>query len=372
MASRHIALVGFYGHGNFGDDYYALLLGLALRQAGHSVSIFHLSEAYARPFGLQTASTPEELLDGANILLWGGGGLLVPWHDLAYRLMFPGAAGEFDRVVALAIKKGVRLAACSVGGDGSCPDRLTPAYKEHFARSASFMTVRNPQDLAILKRCGVRGADFPDLMWLAGARLALPDRVPGEMRIGFDIYLSTVLRRAALSLLTALKEVINRRPDCQFFFIDSTNAGCKPYRGLGRLIRGSNVRSYQFSDPDSDLRFLASLDLLVSSRLHAPMVALQFGVPVVSLLAEKKTSLLFSNLGLDCLSFGRDRIPELGGLLSSQPLLDRFFRDFRFPDIASLRAGAGGHLRFLSEHLAWRIEAPPAVLALTNAERSVR
>ena len=351
MASHHIALVGFYGHGNFGDDYYAVLLGLALRGAGHSVSIFRLSEAYAKPLGFQTACTPEQLLDGADVLLWGGGGLLVPWRDLTYRVMFPGVAAEFDRVVTLATRKGVRLAACSVGGDGSCPPRLAPAYKENFARSASFMTVRNPQDLAVLKRLGVPGAAFPDLMWLAGNHLALADRAAGGMRIGFDIYLSTVLRHAAPSLLAALEEVTNRRPDCQFFFIDSTNAGRKPYRGLGRLIRGSNARSYQFSDPESDLRFLASLDLLVSSRLHAPMVALQFGVPVISFLAEKKTSLLFSNLGLDCLSFGRDRIPELSRLLSSQPSLDRFLRDFRFPDIASLRAAAGGHLRFLREQL---------------------
>jgi polysaccharide pyruvyl transferase WcaK-like protein len=352
MACRHIALVGFYGRGNFGDDYCAVLLGLALRGAGHSVSIFRLPQAYAGPFGLQTASTPEELLDGADLLLWGGGGLLVPWRDLAYRVMFPGVAGEFDKVVALATQKGVRLAACSVGGDGSCPPRLTPAYKEDFARSASFMTVRNPQDLAILKRFGVAGAAFPDLMWLAGDRIPRPASGPGGMRIGFDIYLSTILRRSAPSLLAVLKEIADRRPDCQFFFIDSTNAGSKPYRGLGRWIRGSNVRPYQFSDPESDLRFLASLDLLVSSRLHAPMVALQFGVPVVSVLAEKKTSLLFSNLCLDRLSFGRDRVSELGRLLSSKVSLDSFLRDFRHPDIASLRAAAGGHLQFLSEQLA--------------------
>jgi hypothetical protein len=294
-----------------------VLLALALGQAGHSVSVFRLSEAYSKPFGLATTSTSEELLDGADLLLWGGGGLLVRWPDLLYRAMFPGVAGEFHKLVARAMQKGIPLAACSVGGDGSCPRRLTPAYKEHFARSAAFMTVRNPQDLPTLERFGVRGAAFPDLMWRAGERLTLPDSVPGGMRIGFDIYPSTVLRRFAPSLLPALKEVANRRPDCRFFFIDSTNAGSRPYRGLGRFIRGSNVASYQFSDLENDLRFLASLDLLVSSRLHTPMLALQFGVPVISLLAERKTSLLFSNLGLHCLSFGRDRVSELRCLLSS-------------------------------------------------------
>jgi hypothetical protein len=351
MQSRHIALVGYFGRGNFGDDCSAVLLGLALRQAGFSFSIYRLCEAYAKPFGFPIATSPEGVLEGADVLLWGGGGLLVPWPDLLYRALFPGVASEFANLVTRATGKEIRLTACSVGGDGSRTSRLTPAYKEFFARSAAFMTVRNPQDLAILERFGVPGACFPDLMWLAGELLPLPVRKPGGMRIAIDLYPSTLLRRFAPYLLPVLQSLLHGRQDCQFFFLDSTNAGCKPYRGLGRFIHGANASPYQFSSPESDLQFLASLDLLISSRLHTPVVAFQYGVPAISLLAEKKTTLLFSNLGLDNLSYGHRRILDLYRLLSCKQSLDAFLRNFRFPDIQALRCGAAGHLRFLFEHL---------------------
>src|SRR5512135_3473807 len=165
MRPPRVALVGFYGRGNFGDDYAAVVLGLCLRQAGFPFSVYRLCEPYAKPFGFHTSSSPEELLENADVLLWGGGGLLIPWPDLLYRMLFPGIAGEYKGLVVRAIEKGLHLAACSVGGDGSCPPRLTPAYKELFARAATFITVRNPQDLRLLQRLGVQGAFFPDLMW---------------------------------------------------------------------------------------------------------------------------------------------------------------------------------------------------------------
>jgi polysaccharide pyruvyl transferase WcaK-like protein len=151
--------------------------------------------------------------------------------------------------------------------------------------------------------------------------------------------------------VAVLQQLATGRRDCEFYFLDSTNSGSKPYRGLGGFIGGANVRRHQFSSPESDLEFLASLDLLVSSRLHTPLVALQFGVPVLSLLAEGKTTLLFENLGLGHLCFGRRGILELYRLLKSRKSLDGFLRDFRFPDIQRLRAEAAGHMRFLCERM---------------------
>ncbi|WP_394766447.1 polysaccharide pyruvyl transferase family protein [uncultured Paludibaculum sp.] len=328
------------------------MLDLALRQSGFPVSIYRLCDAYSKPFGLQSVSSADELLENADVLLWGGGGLLVSWPDMLYRAFFPGVSSEFDSLILGSIEKGICLAACSVGGDGALAPRLTPGYKERFTRAAAFMTVRNPQDLAVPGRFGIPAACFPDLMWLAGEWLPSPARRPGGMRIAFDLYPGALLRKLAPYLVPVIQQLVNERRDCQFYFLDSTNAGCKPYRGLGRFIRGANVVSHQFSDPESDFQFLASLDLLVSSRLHTPVIALQFGVPVVSLLPEGKTSLLLANLGLDSLTFGHHRILDLYRLLSGKKSLDAFLRDFRFPDILSLRAEAAGHLRFLREHLA--------------------
>lgn len=346
-----ISLLGFYARGNFGDDLYAVILGRHLMKAGHDVAIYGLCDAYAKPFGLQTVHAAGEFLRQAGAVLWGGGGLLVNWPGLLHQIRFPGAARELGGFVAQAVDRGIRVAACSVGGDGSCPGRLNPGYKERFASAAEFMTVRNPQDLAVLGRLGVPGAYYPDLIWLAGEQFPQPRRAAGGLRIAFDLYPGALLWNCAPHLIAILQALVWERRDCQFHFLDSANRSCRPYRGLGGLIRGANAAPHQFSDLESDLRFLASLDLLVSSRLHAPMLALQYGVPVISLLAERKTSLLFANLGLSQFALGRGRIREFHDLLRSRQRLDALLRDFPFPAIQRLRAQAAGHLRYLDERL---------------------
>jgi hypothetical protein len=64
--------MGFYGHGNLGDDAMAVLLGRFLRQAGIPFSVHRLCEAYAQPNGFRVALSPEELLENADVLLWVG------------------------------------------------------------------------------------------------------------------------------------------------------------------------------------------------------------------------------------------------------------------------------------------------------------
>jgi hypothetical protein len=137
-----------------------------------------------------------------------------------------------------------------------------------------------------------------------------------------DIYLSNLLRRNAARLLPLLFALTRERRDCEFVFLDTTNRSKKTYRGLGVLMSGPNVRSFQFSEPERDLEFLVSPALLASTRLHTPVVCLQHAVPAISLCGEKKTGLLFENLGLGRLCYGNRRVHEFLGLMRSRPALD--------------------------------------------------
>lgn len=344
--------MGYYGYGNFGDECYAVLYGEELRKAGHSPAIFRLGSEYGRPFGLHGVSSMDDLLGDADVLLRGGGALLMPRRSLLHWVKSPRDEAESFESTRRAIRSGIRLAASSVGGDGSIVKSLSPSYRDEFVRAASLITVRNPEDVATLQGLGVASEYFPDLLWLLGENVSTPVHSSGGMRIAFDFYPSTLLRNFAPYLVPLLRQLVNRRKDCQFYFLDSTTKGVRPYAGLARLIGGSNVRRHQFSGFEDSLEFLGSLDLLVSSRLHVPMAALQFGVPVLSVLAEKKTLIALANSGLSHLSFGHRRMPELYRLLSCRKSLDVFLRDYRFPDLPSLRAGASGHIRRLNEWLA--------------------
>jgi hypothetical protein len=354
-----VALAGFYGAGNFGDDLSAALFGLSLLQHGIPFSVYGLCEPYARRFGFETAESAGRLLDGAGAFVWGGGGLLVSWPRVTYRLLYPSAASRLDRLVRAVIEQGIPVLLASVGGDGRPVGRLTPAYKARLFAAAQSVTVRNPQDVEACEAEGKSAACFPDIVWGLRRVLRVERRRHERPRIGLDLYPSNLLRQGALHLLPRLQSIVNGQRDCEFVFIDTANASRRPYRGLGAVIRGGNVSRYQFRDVDEDLAFVASLDAVFSSRFHLPIVAMQYGVPAVSAFAERKTRLLYANLGLERYSYHLDRTADLLTLLGSRLALDQLVREFAFPDAARLGAESLGHIDVLRDALS-RSSPPPS------------
>ncbi len=352
VKSPRVALTGFYGYGNFGDDLMAVIFGRYLHRIGVPFSVLKLTTDYSGPFGFDVAHTIRELLEGADVLIWGGGGLLVPWRNWIYSVFYPGVGREYEVLIREARKKGIRLGGFSVGGTGDCPETITPAYKQIFMEEAEYISVRNPQDLAILRHFGVPGDYFPDLVWQAADHFPARRRKADRLRIGMDLYGGNLLRHNAAYLVPLLYALTRKRPDCDFVFMDTTNRTKKPYRGLGRIIKGSRVYSHQFSSPAADMEMLASLDLLVSTRLHTLVVCLQYGVPVLSLFGEKKTTLLMRNLGLARLCYSHRRMRDFFSLMRSKEKLARFIEEFSFPDISTLRRGSYGHLEKLQQFLA--------------------
>ena len=341
--STKVALAGYYGRGNFGDDLMAILFGFSLRQLGADFTIYKLNPHYADRFGFTTAESAGSLLESAKLLVWGGGGLLVSWSSLSYEVLFPGISREYGILIETARNMDLRVCALSVGGSGDLPKKLVPDYKQALVNAADYISVRNPQDLSLLKENGVRGDYYPDVVWQTADYFPVLPRNRGTARIGIDLYFSNLTRRRALYILPVLWRITRKRRDCEFIFLDSTNARVRPYRGLGRLIRGVNVRTYQFGDMDTDLAFLASLDLLVSSRLHTTMICMGYGVPVLSLFGEKKTNLMMNNLGLACCSLSHRRVPYFASLLTQRARLTEFLQQFPFPDIPRLRDESYGH-----------------------------
>jgi polysaccharide pyruvyl transferase WcaK-like protein len=357
-----VALAGFYGSGNFGDDLSASLFGLAMQRLGIPFSLYGLCEPYVARFGFDRAATIEELLHTAGAFVWGGGGLLISWSRLTYRVLYPSAASSLDRLVRAVLERDMPVLLSSIGGDGRPLTTLTPAYRARLVKAARSLTVRNPQDVALLEAVGQRAQYFPDIVWGLSRVLPMARRRSARPRLGIDLYPSNLLRQGALRLLPLLQAAVNARPECDFVFIDTTNASCRRYRGLGGIIRGPNVSRYQFRDLDEDLAFVASLDAVFSSRLHMPVVAMQYGVPALSVFAEPKTRMLFANLGLERYSFHRDRISELGFLMAGRTAFDRLVAEFAFPDADRLADESQGHVACLEEALSHAVDHRPAAL----------
>ena len=351
-----VALAGFYHAGNFGDDLYAILFGWALQRGGIPFSLFGLCDPYASRLGVERAPTLAGLLDGADALIWGGGGLLVSWAPLTYRLLYPSTVPRMNRLVGEVIRRRLPVLLASVGGDGRPPHDVKPAYRARLLGAAQSITVRSPQDADLLRAAGRDAAQYPDVVWGLSQHITVPRRQGPRMRVGIDLYPSNLVRQRSAHLLPRLQAAVSRRPDCEFFFLDTTNATRKGYRGLAGIIRGAHVRKYQFRDLDEDLAFIASLDVVLSSRFHTPIVALQYGVPAVSMLPERKTQIAYANLGLDRYCFRQERAHALLETMSDREAFDGLVRGFGFPDVARLGRESAGHFEVLRACLAGMTE----------------
>jgi polysaccharide pyruvyl transferase WcaK-like protein len=374
MAPKHaaaasvprVALAGFYGAGNFGDDLSAVLFGLALGRSGVPFRVYGLCEPYARRFGFETAPSAAPLLDGAGAFVWGGGGLLVSWSRLTYRLLYRSAASQLGAIVREVEARAMPVLLSSVGGDGGAVTGLAPAYRSRLLSAARWVSVRNPQDVEVLAAAGRAAEYYPDVAWGVGAEFPMTRRRGDRPRIGIDLYPSNLLRQRALHLVPRLQSLVRARPDWDFVFLDTTNASRRPYRGLAGIIRGPNVRPYQFRELEADLAAVGSLDAVFSSRFHLPIVAMQCGVPAVSIFAERKTRMLFGNLGLGRFSVHHERAGDLAEFTGAGLDLGRLLREYPFPDMARLAESSRGHVEGLLRALP---RTPPGPGAPGDRER---
>jgi len=90
---------------------------------------------------------------------------------------------------------------------------------------------------------------------------------------------------------------------------------------------------------------------MISTRLHVPMVSLQYGVPTISVFCESKTRVLFQLMGLERMLYSHSRMGEFTSLIMSRSKLDAFRRDYLFPDCEAAGKNSAGHLRILREPL---------------------
>lgn len=345
---RKAALTGFFGRGNFGDDLMAVIFGRHLQSLGIPFRVHKFPVDYARHFGFETAESVDELLEDCQALVWAGGGLLVSRSSYFYRSRYHSFINEQTCLVASATRRAMRLAAFSIGGDGSSELNLFPDYKVNFLRNAEYVSVRNEREVCALRRLGIQSEYFPDIVWQTRRCLPVNPTRSTRLRVGIDLYRSTLIRQGGFQIPPFLHHCVRMRRDLTFVAMDSTCATHKPFSAVGAGWSGPNLRTYQFQDFEEDIRQLSSLSLLVSSRLHVPIVALQYGVPVIACFAEPKSSAFMASVGLSDFVVRHRRFPAFMRRLTDRKSFEEWLLTYPFPAVEQLQADSSGHLLALS------------------------
>lgn len=354
-----VALWGFHAYGHFGDDLVAGLVALHLQRThGADIRAYRLCAPYARRFGIEVVDSIDALVDGSDCVVFAGGSTLEssppPSRRFGLAAALPQHGLDSARILELTKLDGIPIIGTSIGGDGKYPRHLEPPSKQEFLTRARSISVRYADDLRLLREAGTAGDYFPDLLWSTALQFPRVPVTKPHLRIGIAVYGGQLLAQKALLAPLMLYACALRRRDVEFVFLDSANADKSPFRALPRLpgVRGE---TYQFREPDEDLRVLASLDALVSTQLPLGIVAASYDIPFLALLPETKTRRMMTESGLEHLCFGHERLGQLREILLQPGGLGHLLDNV---SLRSYREDSNGHLRRLSDEISLLQAAP--------------
>jgi len=343
-----IALFGFYSFRNFGDDHVAVVFDRILAERGIEVRVLGPRSGYADLLEGERVDDCSSLLAGADMALFGGGGVFVPTFKTPLRY------GEFGRQVeefiALCRAGDIPIHAISVGSSGSAGLPLTPPFRQALFEAVDSFTVRNPEDLHLLEEGGKEGEYHPDILWLTPSFFPGERHGDGPFTVAVNLQnprrrLRAALRRLILSLVTALNRTT------RFIFIDTDIGAAGAPHAFRPFRMCRNHASYTFSNWEDDLAQILQCDLVVSNKLHLGLVAMSYGIPFLSFRGQEKTRTLLANLGREDGYFTRRDLWRLYLLLLSPRRLAAAARNIDVGKIEQMQSAAEGHLAALDRIL---------------------
>lgn len=289
-----VGLFGYYSEMNLGDNVMAHLLATHLIDRGHDVVIFSTNPGPLARLDARIAGTVDEFLEGLDLIIFGGGGLLIPRPKLS----ISGVAfhNELGAVLDGAKARSIRMFGVSLGGAGKPFSEIVPQQRRQLLVSLEAFSLRNPEDSHLFDELNKPGKVLGDLVWTVASKFPMPPKAAtGKTRVGINLYVGRSRRYKILRWLLTL--AVKMRPDVEFQFIDINPDRDGQFRALKPYGPLKPEASKILTDTEESCQEAASLDLLISTRLHLGVMAMSYGVPVIVYAGQEKTRLLYRRMG---------------------------------------------------------------------------
>ncbi|MEP1870516.1 MAG: polysaccharide pyruvyl transferase family protein [Paraglaciecola sp.] len=296
-----VAIWGSYEHGNFGDDLMAIIFAAHLKKLGCEPIVFRLDSEIAKRYSVETTNDINKLLENSSLVLIGGGGMLVV--DPSVRRYFSRVAWNFEsdfKQLLKALKShNLKVIPLSIGGNGENKlDVTLPKYRRAvFSRYCDRATLRLSGDIPLANKLDIEFECIPDIL-LGTAKLfngiARPPKT-NLKRIGINIVGATTEKLAIM-----LEEYCSNNEDVEVVFINTHLDGYgHNYERVKSELSCERITNFCHNDDFSrTFSLLASLDLLISSKLHLGVTAMTFGTPFISYQGKKKTNSFLKNVSI--------------------------------------------------------------------------
>lgn len=299
---REIALHGSYYEHNFGDELLLALYARWIRETGAGIAVNAplASEEMMRAIGADSRGMSG--LRRVMGLVYGGGGYFGEQPVRPIRWGFRNLLRYAPPAVAMELR--ARPYAIIGVGAGPLSNRLTRRAIVRLCSRADVVAVRDEESCEYLRGFGVRREDVVVTADAALTIGALGDRCSlaagsdpplgyrrRERNIGIHLLLPREMSHFSELLVGGLIRFATKHPETAFvFFADSRREGVtsedqRPSGLVMTLIQQLGARSsfVPYKEPLTLLNLLASLDMVITTKLHVGIAAVALGIPVVSL-----------------------------------------------------------------------------------------
>lgn len=343
-----VGLFGYYSYRNHGDHLMAYLLAEHIKSLGHKPVIFSKWAADMAGWHVDVVSEPEAFARTVDVIVFGGGGVLIPRRHLNE----DGADFNADlgQVLDAAAGDETPLFGISIGGAGARLDQIVPLERQQLLRRLHYVTLRNREDLPLLAEAGVAGEFLDDLVWTAATVFPLKGvERGGRKRVGINFYLGRSRRYRLVRTIIGL--VTRLRPDIDFVFLDNQPGRNGEFQAFKPARRTANTTCETLVELDAACRELASLDVLFTTRLHVGLVAMCYGVPSVVYAGKMKTRLLYNRIGRGHLFWSSKDVMKFLRVFLLPGGLDRLIQSGRQPIEPIVFHSAAKHYERLTQLL---------------------
>lgn len=293
---KHIAVSGYYGFENFGDEAILKVLVSELKKHGYYVTVFSKNpKNTGLKLGVNSVYTFSlkdviSTLKNADILISGGGSLLqdvTSLKSLIYYLFVIGAA--------LFFKKEVIIFAQGIGPINNFLGRFAT---KKLLKKCKYITVRDEKSLFRLRGWKLNPELVSDPVWSLDVKETIPmGRVGVQLRSWKDL--------SQKYLMTLARNIVTNFPDKEIYIYSFQDALdlelCRHFEAQLKLIN-PDIKTQLFNSLtiDETIQSFSNLDYLVGMRYHACLLALKYGVPTLALSYDEKVEKLSKRFGLPC------------------------------------------------------------------------
>lgn len=343
-----VAIWGSYDHGNYGDDVMAIQFAEYLKSLNTKPIVYRLDARLAALYNIQTTQSLAELFDGAAFCIIGGGGMLVDQIP-------PEFESDFRALYLTATETHCPVFPISIGGQGRRNGRSLSLWRQKFfeAGICPWATVRLEEDVELLQDLNQTAYFYPDVLLSVAQAWNIPKKtnVNERLQIGINFPDSPQCRLLALQLFA----IATIRQDIDFHFIQTYLPNSSSSELLPKFPSAC-IKHHIYSDPRTTLEFLASLDLLVSYKLHLGLTALALGVPFLNVGGPNKVRTFLKSIDAEFAYWpAQTKRLKLAALLANPDNVCQFSKKFNFDKIEQHAEQSLGHMERLKQAVFARV-----------------